>query len=147
MRNSHLLCILSFTFFWVFHIFVFKIFNLDKMAKNFSIHNILGIKEPEVVVLSSDSETEDNDAEVIKTESNPVSINNNGAQMVEVGIFMLDCSYFNCAFTVYSFASVHICPLLIFILFFDFLTKYFFYCTFYIFLNFSFISFVKFYHF
>ena len=62
MLNSHLLCILSFTFFWVFHIFVFKIFNLDKMAKNFSIHNILGIKEPEVVVLSSDSETEDNDA-------------------------------------------------------------------------------------
>ena len=32
------------------------------MAKNFSIHNILGIEEPEVVVLSSDSETEDNDA-------------------------------------------------------------------------------------
>ena len=62
------------------------------MPSNFSIHNILGIKEPEVVVLSSDSESEDNEAEVLKTELISVSTYNNGAQMVEVGIFMLECS-------------------------------------------------------
>ena len=62
------------------------------MSKNFSIHNILGINEPEVVVLSSDSEAEDNEAEVLKTETNPGSENNNSAQMVEVGIFILDYS-------------------------------------------------------
>ena len=62
------------------------------MSKNFSIHNILGINEPEVVVLSSDSEAEDNEAEVLKTETNPGSENNNSAQMVAVGIFILDYS-------------------------------------------------------
>ena len=62
------------------------------MSKNFSIHNILGINEPEVVVLSSDSEAEDNEAEVLKTETNLGSGNNNSAQMVEVGIFILDYS-------------------------------------------------------
>ena len=63
------------------------------MPSNFSIHNILGIKEPEVVDLSSDSETEDNEAEVLKIETIPVSTNNNRVQMVEVGIFMLECSF------------------------------------------------------
>ena len=62
------------------------------MSKNFSIHNILGINEPEVVVLSSDSEAEDNEAKVLKNETNPGSENNNSAQMVAVGIFILDYS-------------------------------------------------------
>ena len=62
------------------------------MSKNFSIHNILGINEPEVVVLSSDSEADDYEAKVLKTETNPGSENNNSAQMVAVGIFILDYS-------------------------------------------------------
>ena len=99
------------------------------MPSNFSIHNILGIKEPEVVVLTSDSETEDNDAEVLKTESFPVSTNNNGAQMVEVGIFTLECSsIYLLIFCLRIFFSLR---LLFIVLFFHFfLTKYFLYCNF-----------------
>ena len=62
------------------------------MPKNFSIHNILGIKEPDVVVISSDSETEDNEAEFNQIEMIPAETDNNGVQMVEVGLFILECS-------------------------------------------------------
>ena len=62
------------------------------MPKNFSIHNILGIKEPDVVFISSDSETEDNEAEFNQIEMIPAETDNNGVQMVEVGLFILECS-------------------------------------------------------
>ena len=55
------------------------------MPSNFSIQNILGIKEPKVVVLSDDSEIEDNEADVNKSEMTPFETNNDDVQMVEVG--------------------------------------------------------------
>ena len=87
------------------------------MPKNFSIHNILGIKEPEVVVLSSDSETEDDEAEVFKTETSPVSTNNNGAQMVEVGIFILECPFIELPISVF----MYMCLRLLYIVFIFFI--------------------------
>lgn len=62
------------------------------MVKKFSIHNILGIKEPDVVFISSDSETEDNEAEFNQIEMIPAETDNNGVQMVEVGLFILECA-------------------------------------------------------
>ena len=73
-------------------IFVLKILNLvNKMPSNFSIQSILGNKEPEVVVLSSDSETEDNEADVKKSQISNLETTNDNIQMVEVGLFILDC--------------------------------------------------------
>ena len=46
------------------------------MPSNFSIQNILGIKEPELVVLSDDSEIEDNKDDVNKPEMTPLETNN-----------------------------------------------------------------------
>ena len=61
------------------------------MPSNFSIQSILGIKEPEVVVLASDSETDDNEAEVNKSQMTHLETTNDHIQMVEVGLFLLDC--------------------------------------------------------
>ena len=98
---------LTFCIFLCYVFFVLKILNLvNKMPSNFSIQSILGNKEPEVVVLSSDSETEDNEADVNKPEMTPLETKNDNIQMVEVG---LDCFLkFNTTFTLFAFASVHI---------------------------------------
>ena len=60
------------------------------MPSNFSIQSILGIKEPEVVVLSSDSEADDNEADVNKSQMTHLETTNDNIQMVEVGLFILD---------------------------------------------------------
>lgn len=87
------------------------------MSKIFSIAGILGINEPEVVVLSSDSEAEDNEAEINKIETIPLSTNNDGGQMVEVGIFMLD--FFSCNTFTFALCYMLFVPLsLVFIHFF-----------------------------
>ena len=60
------------------------------MPSNFSIQSILGIKEPEVVVLASDSETDDNEADVNKSQMTHLKTTNDNIQMGEVGLFILD---------------------------------------------------------
>ena len=62
-----------------------------------------------MVVSSDDSETEDNEAKVLKIETPSIETNNNGVPMIEVGLFILIVFEFKYSFTVYSFVNVHIC--------------------------------------